>query len=261
MRIEPADRIVERIDEARRTHPGGVVAFDGDGTLWSGDVGEDFFHALIAHGDLREECRVAMVREAEAAGLRADGQALPLAERLYAEYLAGRFSEERMCELMTWAFAGWTRAEVDAFADRTIAACGLAPRLHREAVRVVEWARGAGVEVFVVSASPRAIVERAARAVGVAADHVVAATPRYESQADRMVADVVRPIPYGDGKVKNLRARLGDSRPLYAAFGDNAFDVSLLSEAFIPVAVRPKPRLRDRAHEVKTLVEIQAESL
>src|SRR4051812_25471759 len=203
MRIEPADRIVERIDEARRTHPGGVLAFDGDGTLWSGDVGEDLFHALIAHGDLREECRAAMAREAEASGLRPDGAPLQLAERLYAEYLAGRFPEERMCELMTWAFAGWTRAEVDAFADRTLAGCKLAPRMHREAVRVVEWAAGAGIDVFVVSASPTAIVERAVRAVGVPAERVVAATPLYEGE--RMVPDVARPIPYGDGKVKNLR--------------------------------------------------------
>jgi HAD superfamily phosphoserine phosphatase-like hydrolase len=258
MKIESADRIMERIDEARRAHAGGVLAFDGDGTLWSGDVGEDLFHAAIERGDLREEARVAMAREAEGAGLRADGTPLQLAERLYAEYLAGRFSEERMCELMTWAFAGWTREAVDAFAEQTIDACALGPRMHKEALRIVEWARGAGIDVFVVSASPRAIVERAVRRAGVPADRVVAATPLYEK--DRMLADVARPIPYGDGKVKNLRVCLGDSRPLYAAFGDNAFDVSLLSEAFIPVAVRPKPRLRERAHEVKSLVEIQAES-
>jgi phosphoserine phosphatase len=75
-----------------------------------------------------------------------------------------------------------------------------------------------------------------------------------------MLPDVHRPIPYAGGKVANLRARLGPTRPLYAAFGDNAFDIALLSEAFIPVAVRPKPRLRERAGEVKKLVEIARES-
>ena len=115
-----------------------------------------------------------------------------------------------------------------------------------------------GIEVFLVSASPRAIVEHAGRFVGIADDHMVAALPLYDG--DRMLPDVDRPIPYGAGKVRNLRARIGTDRPLYAAFGDNAFDIAMLSEAFIPVAVRPKPRLRERASEVKMLVEITPES-
>jgi phosphoserine phosphatase len=49
---------------------------------------------------------------------------------------------------------------------------------------------------------------------------------------------------------------VGEARPLYAAFGDNAFDVSLLAGAAVPVAVRPKPRLRARAGEVPGLVEL-----
>ena len=73
-------------------------------------------------------------------------------------------------------------------------------------------------------------------------------------------AAVEAPIPYGPGKVHALRERIGASRPLYAAFGDNAFDVALLNEAFIPVAVRPKPRLRERAAEVQNLVETARES-
>src|SRR5439155_1761579 len=107
-----------------------------------------------------------------------------------------------------------------------------------------------------VSASPRPIVEQAARALGIDASHVVAATPMYEGETMRAAA--VRPIPYAAGKVACLRARIAD-RPLYAAFGDNAFDVAMLREARVAVAVRPKPRLRDRAHEVPGMVEIAAE--
>ena len=68
-------------------------------------------------------------------------------------------------------------------------------------------------------------------------------------------ADVDRPIPYGPGKVHRLRARIGN-RPVLAAFGDNAFDVALLSESRVPVAVRPKQALRGRAGEVPELVEL-----
>lgn len=257
MQIQSADQIIERIAEAHRVHADGVVAFDGDGTLWSGDVGEDLFHALIAHRDFRPTATEAMKADAREFGLHDDGDGTHVAERLYAEYMAGRFPEERICELMTWCCAEWTRAEVDAFAERMLAGGALTPRLHREALRVLEWARTEKLDVFLVSASPRAIVEAAAKIVGIAADHIAAATPLFE--ADRMLAKVHRPIPYGPGKVKALREKIG-SRALYAAFGDNAFDVALLSEAFIPVAVRPKPRLRDVAGQVKMLVEIARES-
>ena len=68
---------------------------------------------------------------------------------------------------------------------------------------------------------------------------------------------VHRPITYGEGKVTNLRARLGPTRKLYAAFGDNAFDVALLNAAQHPVAVRPKMRLLERRSEVPGLVVLQ----
>ena len=71
-----------------------------------------------------------------------------------------------------------------------------------------------------------------------------------------MLADVERPIPYGDGKVIRLKERVGEARVIYAAFGDNAFDVAMLAAAQIGVAVRPKPRLRDREHTVAGLVEL-----
>ena len=85
---------------------------------------------------------------------------------------------------------------------------------------------------------------------------VVAAVSRYED--GRMLPDVERPIPYGAGKVTALRARVGDV-PIYAAFGDNLFDLSMLSSARVPVAVRPKPRLRERATDLPALVELSRE--
>ncbi len=259
--LEPADRVIERIDAALKATPDGVLAFDGDGTLWDGDVGEDFFHALVAHGDFREPACRAMEKDARthlAPTFAIDGTGKSLAARIYDEYLAGRFPEEPVCELMTWACAGWTPSEVDAFAADVLARANLAPRLHREVLKVIAWAKGRGAEVFLVSASPRAIIEHAGRAVGFDDDHIIAAVPRYE--AGRMIADVVRPIPYAAGKVHNLRARIGETRTLVAAFGDNAFDVAMLSQASVPVAVRPKQRLRDRAPEVQKLVEIARES-
>jgi phosphatidylglycerophosphatase C len=106
-----------------------------------------------------------------------------------------------------------------------------------------------------VSASPLAVVEEAGARVGFDVDRVVAALPRFDG--DTMLPDVEAPIPYGPGKMQRLRERIGD-RPIYASFGDNAFDVALLLGATVPVAVRPKPKLRARADEVPGLVEIAA---
>jgi phosphatidylglycerophosphatase C len=269
MQIQTADEIMARIDAARAASPGGVVAFDGDGTLWSGDVGEDFFHAIVARNDFRPAALAQLEADAREFGIDDAGDGGTLARRIFDAYVAGLYPEERICELMTWACADWSRGEVDAFCAEQIAGGALVPRLHAEAMRVVAWARAGGLETFIVSASPRPIVEAAARVVGVLPGHVVAATARWSDAAGaerpavadgaaRMLASVHRPIPYGPGKVTSLRDRIGD-RTLYAAFGDNAFDVALLAEAKVPVAVRPKPRLRARAAEVKMLVEIAHE--
>ncbi|MBX3227407.1 MAG: HAD-IB family phosphatase [Labilithrix sp.] len=255
MRTATVGEITRAIDEAAEKEPGGAIAFDGDGTLWSGDVGEDFFDAALKHGP-REVTRAALVREAAEAGIEAKGSARDVAHALHAAYLGGSFSEERICEIVAWIAAGWTRAELDRFCAEAVVAWDLSARLHGEAMRVVEHARKVGIEVFLVSASPRGIVEAAAKVVGIEVANVTAVEERVS--ADGVVeCGVLRPIPYGEGKVTNLRAKLGPTRKLYAAFGDNAFDVPLLCAAQHAVAVRPKMRLLERRSEVPGLVVLE----
>lgn len=243
--------VTDRIRDAAGREPGGAIAFDGDGTLWSGDIGEDFFAALVAARRIEPAAHEALRREAAAEGLDAEGSAADVAHRIHQAYLDGTFPEERVCEIMTWVFAGWTRDAMNAFAAATVDAIHLRARLHGEAVEVARWARAHAIEVHLVSASPRAVVEAAARLVGIDVACVTAATEVVGD--DGVVAPAVeRPIPYGPGKVARLREKLG-ARALYAAFGDNAFDVALLREARVPVAIRPKARLVERAAEVPGL--------
>jgi len=254
VRTATVEEVIASIDAAAQRRPGGALAFDGDGTLWSGDIGEDFFTALLAARRIAPAAEEALFREAREHDVDASGTAVDVAHRIHAAYLAERFPEERVCELMTWAFAGWARAEMDAFADGVVAASRLRERLHGETCDVVAWARARGHDVFLVSASPRSIVQAAARIVGIEDANVVAAT-ELRSVEDVVLPAVERPIPYGPGKVTRLRALLG-VRALYAAFGDNAFDVAMLREAEVPVAIRPKPRLVARAPEVPGLVTL-----
>jgi phosphatidylglycerophosphatase C len=252
--LQSADEVWTRIAAETRVRGGGVIASDGDGTLWSGDVGEDLFHELIEGGQIAAPALEAMKREAREHGLSDAGGGSDVARRIYAAYREGRFPEERVCEVMTWGFAGWTRAGVEAFARDVVDRCGLGDRLHAEVLHVLDRARAAGIVTLLVSASPLAVVTAAGARVGFAADQVVAARARFDG--DVMLPEVERPIPYGPGKVSRLLERIGAGGVLYAAFGDNAFDLALLGSARIGVAVRPKPRLRERAHEVPGLVEL-----
>jgi phosphatidylglycerophosphatase C len=248
------DALWARIDALARTEPGGVVATDGDGTMWSGDVGDDLFRAFLVHGRTEPPALDAFRQLAREHGLSDAGAGSDIARRMYGAYLEGGFPEETMCELMTWCFAGWKRADVRAFARAVVARAGIASRLHPELVRVLDRARAAGLEILLVSASPFAVVAEAGAVAGFDEDHVVAARALYLD--DVMLAGVERPIPYALGKVTRLRERIPPGADLYAAFGDNAFDVAMLASARVPVAVRPKDRLRQRAHEVPGIVEL-----
>ncbi len=70
-----------------------------------------------------------------------------------------------------------------------------------------------------------------------------------------MLADVVRPITYAHGKVKNFRAAFKDVH-LHAAFGDSGFDYELLAESRLPVMVRPKPALREKCRALSLSREL-----
>jgi protein phosphatase len=255
--MKPLDlaAVLDRLEAARAQHPDGVVAFDADGTLWSGDVGEDFFHALIARQAIRDQARDELVANAHEFSVKVDLGAAPtdVARALYDAYIEGRFPEERTCEMMTWACAGWTKGEIARHCKGVVEVGRLSSRIHEEVRGVLEWARSKKVRVIVVSASPREIVETAAAKLGIKGLDIVASTGLYEN--DVMIAKAVRPIPYADGKVTALRKLIGN-KAILGAFGDNAFDVAMLSQAMVAVAVRPKERLRKLAGELPNLIEL-----
>ncbi len=236
----------ELLGELARDGRRGALAFDGDGTLWSGDVGEDFFFGILDSGRVTDVATAEVKRIAASERIDAEGNAAEVARRIYEAYLRGSFDEERVCEIMTWICAGWSREAVTDF-TLGIVDGSFASRIHPEVKAVITGARTQGHEIFLVSASPRPIVEAAAAVAGIEAPHVLASTAVLEG--DRFATSVHRPIPYGAGKAAALRSALSDL-PLLASFGDNAFDVEMLAMAEKPVAVRPKPRLLARAASI-----------
>ncbi len=244
-------RLAEAHAQTRADTP--VLAFDADGTLWSGDVGEDLFHALLDERALRSEAQSALAEEARQFGVPAEGDATALARALYDAYVAGKYPEDRVFAMMAWCSAGFTIDEARAYAQGVVARGKLADRLHRFLEPVLRWAESARVEVWVVSASVHWIVEIGVKELGIPAARVVAMRPGREG--DRIAPALVGPPVYNEHKpVALFAARPGAT--LLGAFGDSSYDVPLLRASRVPVAVRPKPGLLARAGEVPALVAI-----
>lgn len=249
----PSERPLPRVDaraliarlEAAREGAGArtALAFDADGTLWSGDVGFDLFKAALGVRAFRPEARDALAREAQGAGLSAadEDDASAIALRLLAAWAAGDYDDGRAFRMMAWAFAGWTHHDLLVLADEALRDAGLAARLHAPVRDVIAWADRSGVEVWIVSASPRAAVEVGGRLLGVDPARVIAVSPRRDG--DRLTIELEEPVPYDDGKAAAMRVAAPDA-VILGAFGDSASDGPLMRSARVAVAVEPHERLR-----------------
>lgn len=227
--------------EHELTHSGdAAIAFDGDGTLWSGDVGEESFVAACLAGKLAASLEPRLAREAEEFGIESSGTSSERAWLLGEAYRAGRYPELRVCELMIWCYAGWTEAELAEHVRRTLAAEHSQVELYEPLVPILTWARERRVRCVVISASPGLVVREAARPLGFDAEDIVAGYSTIEG--GRLSDSLANRVPYAETKVSAGRERIGD-RNWLATFGDNAFDVDMLNAARLPVAVRPKARL------------------
>lgn len=231
-----------------------TLAFDADGTLWSGDIGNDLFEALLAARGIREDSRAALWREADSAGLDLSGDATELGRGLYEAHLAGRYDEERAFAMMAWAFAGYTLEEARAFAMDVFARVGLRERLHRFLEPILEWASAESIPVWVVSASPAFAVELGVGFLGIPKERVVAMLPNMDGE--RIATGLSRPAVYGHAKPASFFAAC-PGRGILGAFGDSSYDAPLLAASRVPVAVRPKQGLLARAHEVSGLLVLE----
>jgi phosphoserine phosphatase len=190
--------------------PPGVAAFDADGTLWEGDIGEEVLRELIARRHLVEPPvdpwgeYEALVKRDPAAGFAFSGRVMH------------GLSEALLRELSAEIFA------------RTVAA---------QVFPGMRWLLGElrrlGWEIYVVSASNRWSIEVAVATLGVPATRVRALD--VEVVDGKLTERVYEPIPTLGGKATLLLAAAGRAPDL--AFGNSVLDVPLLLSAGIPVAV------------------------
>jgi phosphatidylglycerophosphatase C len=237
-----------------------ALATDGDGTLWTHDIGEALFEAVLDEGYVGEAALASLLAEADAHGVELESRddAARVARTLFQAYVALKYPEDRMCAAITWCMAGTSTFALARYCDDMLdRRFGLIKRFIAESHAILRYVASRNVPVWLVSASPLAVVEAAARViareVSIPMPNVIAMTPSVEH-------DVIRPSivgiwTYGEGKREALNAALGD-RQLVAAMGDNVFDVPMLQAAKVPIAIRPKPALVNVAGQVPGLVTL-----
>ncbi len=190
--------------------PPGLAAFDADGTLWDGDIGEELLQELIRRR------------------LLVDGPLDPWQEyqrRLRRDPSDAFSFAVRLMNGLSEVVVRETSQHV--FAERFVA--GVFPPVRFCLDRLI----ARGWDVYVVSASNRWSVEVAAAHLGLSPDRVIALG--VEVEAGLLTDRVLEPIPVLAGKVILLRQLAG--RDADIAFGNSVLDLPLLLAAAIPVAV------------------------
>lgn len=238
--------------EALRPHVGAAgIAFDGDGTLWRGDVAEDVMVYATANDLIRPEAFAALAAAASEHGVSATGSPSQLATRIFEAYLHGAYPELEVCEMMTWCYAGYTQSELVALASEALRTSDFARRRNRALEPILDWTRSAGLSAIVISASPQSIVEVAAASWGFQPSEVSASPLAFDGE--RIAPRMGGPVPYAAAKCDAGRRLFGSALWL-ASFGDSEFDLEMLRAAKLGVAVHPKPRLRARLNELARAV-------
>ena len=211
------------IDSVLRLRPT-LAVFDCDGTLWAGDAGERFFDWELNRGVLAPD----IVRWAR--------------ER-YAEYKAGKVSEDDMCGEMVTLHKGLKEAEVirlskEFFEEKFM------QNIFSEMRQLISELQNSGCDVWAVSSTNEWVIGEAMKHFGIPQEKILAASVEIENG---IITDRLIRVPSGIGKPKAILEVIG--RPPDAAFGNSRWDVEMLQIARYAVAVNPNPDLEQVARQ------------
>lgn len=184
------------------TEPGAgrAVVFDADGTLWRGDVGEDF---------LRHLCAERLVPEGSYARYDALHQADPPAAYAFAVTVMQGLHDSEL-----------TGRATDFFTRRFVG------RVFPYVRPLLAQLRATGFEVWVCSASPRWVVEPGAAHLGIDSSRVIAVDTLLDG--GRLTERIIAPVPAGPGKVAWLQRK--NLAPVLAV-GNGDLDLDMLAFA------------------------------
>ena len=207
-----------------------VAAFDCDGTLWSEDAGEGFFHWEL---DLAPEKRLL------------PEPIVQWARKRHADYKAGRVDEDTMCGEMVTMHRGLREEVVQQAADAYFAQA-IAPTIFPEMRELVERLRQSGCDIWAVSSSCQWVIRSGMRYFGIPQNRILAVEAIVENG---LITDRLIRVPSGPGKPQALRSALKsspDHKP-DCAFGNAIWDREMLAMSNHPFVINPNPDLKEIA--------------
>jgi len=211
------------LDSVLRLQPQ-LAVFDCDGTLWAGDAGERFFDWELRRGLLPDD----VARWARAR---------------YADYKAGKVSEDQMCGEMVTIHSGLAESEVLGAAKQFFDE-NFVNQIFPEMRELIRRLQSSGCEVWAVSSTNEWVIRAAMKYFGIDEKKILAAS--VEIDAGRITDHLIR-IPSGEGKPRAIRDVIGKHPD--AAFGNSRWDADMLAIARHGFAVNPNPDLEKRARE------------
>jgi phosphoserine phosphatase len=211
------------IDSVLRLSPR-LAVFDCDGTLWSGDAGERFFDWELKRGVLSDDIA-------------------QWARARYADYKAGKVSEEAMCGEMVQIHKGLKESEVLRLSAEFFEE-NFAQRIFEEMRQLIAELQKSGCDVWAVSSTNEWTIREAMKHFGIAPEKILAASVQVK---DGIITDRLIRVPSGIGKPQAILEVIG--RPPDAAFGNSRWDAEMLRIARYAVAVNPNPDLEVLARE------------
>ena len=196
-----------------------IAVFDCDGTLWSGDAGEDFLYWEIKNKVVSDDVARRML-------LR------------YKSYKQGKIGEEQMCGEMVTLHAALLVADVEAAAARFFAE-KIEARIFPEMQELTRRLADAGCELWAVSSTNEWVIRAGLTHVAIPRQHVLAASVEVEN--GRATARLIR-VPTDEGKAAAVREVIG--KEVDVAFGNSIHDQAMLEMADRPYAISPTRELK-----------------
>jgi HAD superfamily phosphoserine phosphatase-like hydrolase len=216
-------RSAEFVESVLRLRPQ-LAVFDCDGTLWSGDAGESFFDWELERGVVPDD----IVRQARPR---------------YADYKAGKVSEDDMCGEMVTMHSGLAVSDVQRAAGQFFDE-NFVSRIFPEMRELLRRLQGAGCDVWVVSSTNEWVIRAAMKHFAIDERKILASSVKVESGC---ITDQLIRVPSGEGKPRAIRDVIGKDPD--AAFGNSRWDADMLAMARHAFAVNPNLDLENMARE------------
>jgi len=211
------------IETVLRLEPS-LAVFDCDGTLWAGDAGEGFFDWELKRDVVADE----VVR---------------WARPRYADYRAGKVSEDDMCGEMVTMHRGLTDGRVQQAANQYFDE-NFVSQIFPEMRELISRLQELACDVWAVSSTNEWVIRAGMKYFEIPENRILAAAVEIDNG---IVTDRLIRVPSGAGKPAAIRDVIRKDPD--AAFGNSRWDADMLAIARHAFALNPNPDLEQTARE------------